>query len=91
MEVKKNDLILMHQTHSKKVVEITKNNLKKKEKIFLDWLKEKNQKYLKINFYLLTKQNENANSLKIIKKCYKIYQFLRIFPQKKVAPIGLKN
>ena len=30
MEVKKNDLILMHQTHSKKVVEITKNNLKKK-------------------------------------------------------------
>ena len=29
--------------------------------------RHENQKYLKINFYLLTKQIENANSLKIIK------------------------
>ena len=30
MKVKKNKLILMHQTHGKKVIEITKNNYKKK-------------------------------------------------------------
>ena len=30
MNVKKNKLILMHQTHSNKVVEIKKNNYKKK-------------------------------------------------------------
>ena len=32
MKVKKNNLILMHQTHSNKVVVVTENNFKKKNK-----------------------------------------------------------
>ena len=33
---------------------------------------------------------KDLKSLKNDEKCCKMYQFLRFFPQKKVAPIGLK-
>ena len=43
MKVKKNNLILMHQTHSNKVIEIKKNNFKKK--INSDAMITKNKRY----------------------------------------------